>query len=146
MNHNKQLLNESLGYLTGVSHWKLRQKMTVKFQESGMDVTPDQWKVMISLVHKEEMYQSQLANCHKKDRAGIKRLVDHLENKGLVKRNPSEKDSRTIIVTLTEKGQETVLALNGLVKQSMEEALEGFTESEVVLLKRLLTQLIENLS
>ena len=123
MNHNKQLLNESLGYLTGVSHWKLRQKMTVKFQESGMDVTPDQWKVMISLVHKEEMYQSQLANCHKKDRAGIKRLVDHLENKGLVKRNPSEKDSRTIIVTLTEKGQETVLALNGLVKQSMEEAL-----------------------
>jgi DNA-binding MarR family transcriptional regulator len=146
MNHNKQLLNESLGYLTGVSHWKLRQKMTVKFQESGMDVTPDQWKVMISLVHKEEMYQSQLANCHKKDRAGIKRLVDHLENKGLVKRNPSEKDSRTIIVTLTEKGQETVLALNGLAKQSMEEALEGFTESEVVLLKRLLTQLIENLS
>lgn len=146
MNHNKQLLNESLGYLTGVSHWKLRQKMTVKFQESGMDVTPDQWKVMISLVHKEEMYQSQLANCHKKDRAGIKRLVDHLENKGLVKRNPSEKDSRTIIVTLTEKGQETVLALNTLAKQSMEEALEGFTESEVVLLKRLLTQLIENLS
>lgn len=146
MHHDKQLLNESLGYLTGVSHWKLRQKMAVKFQESGMDVTPDQWKVMISLVHKEEMYQSQLANCHKKDRAGIKRLVDHLENKGLVQRNPSLKDSRTIIVTLTEKGQETVLALNTLVKESMEEALAGFTESEVVLLKRLLIQLIENLS
>ncbi|MEZ5070700.1 MAG: MarR family transcriptional regulator [Bacteroidales bacterium] len=146
MHHEKQLLNESLGYLTGVSHYKLRQKMAAKFLESGLDVTPDQWKVMMSLANKGQMYQSQLADCHKKDRAGIKRLVDHLDAKGLVSRTPSETDSRTILVSLTDKGHKTVLALNAMAKESMTEALAGFTESEVVLLKRLLTQLIENLS
>jgi len=144
MKYEKYILNDSLGYLTGVAHWKLHKKLISRFNMSGYDVTPDQWLVLISLLNDGEMYQSQLAICHQKDRAGIKRLVDHLVNKGLVHRSSFGADTRKNIINLTDKGNEIVQILNGLAKESLGEALRGFSESEIMLLKRLLNDLIKN--
>lgn len=144
MTDQKYNLNDSLGYLTGVAHWKLHKKLISKFNMSGIDVTPDQWLILISLLNDGEMYQSQLAICHQKDRSGIKRLVDHLANKGLVNRLSSGTDTRTNIIKLTDKGNELVQVLNGLARESLAEALQGFSESEIILLKRLLNDLIKN--
>lgn len=145
MDNEKYILRDSLGYLIGVSHWKLYKKMASKFSKADYDVTPDQWRVLVSLLNDGEMYQSQLALHHKKDRAGIKRLVDHLERKGLVGRMPSDDDTRMNIIKLTKEGNETVHHLNLLAKESIAESFNDFSESEVIMLKRLLTKLIDHI-
>jgi MarR family transcriptional regulator, organic hydroperoxide resistance regulator len=145
MDSGKYILRESLGYLTGVSHWKLHKRLVAKFNKSGINVTPEQWTILISLLNEGDLYQSQLALSHKKDRAGIKRLVDQLVIKGFVSRSSSGSDARTNLIKLTGEGKKTVHVLNSLAKESLAEVLAGFTESEITLLKRLLTNLIDNI-
>lgn len=92
-----------------------------------------------------EKYQSQLAECQRKDKTGIKRLVDQLYNKGLITRSASETDERTTIKTLTDEGRDMDRNLNSLAMHILAEAVIGFTDAEVILLKILLNNLIDNL-
>lgn len=139
------MLHDSLGYLTGTIHWKFHKRLVARFNDSGLNVTPDQWGILVTIFNDGEMYQSQLAECQKKDRAGIKRLVDHLHNKGLVTREPSAHDTRANIVKLTDEGKRVVEVLNDIAKISIKEGLKGFSESEITILKMLLNKLLDNL-
>lgn len=145
MEQEKYMFNDSIGYLTGTIHWKLHKRLIARFNESGLNVTPKQWGTLVTIFNGGEMYQSQLAECQKKDRAGIKRLVDHLENKGLVTREPSAHDTRANIVKLTDEGSTVVEKLNDIAKTSIKDALTGFSDTEETILKVLLNKLLDNL-
>lgn len=142
----KYILSDSLGHLLRVAHWKLHQKLIGKFEKTGINITPDQWNVLVSLANEGDAYQSQLATWLHRDRAGIKRLVDHLVTKGLVTRKTSDTDTRTNIISLTEQGKGAVLVLNGLARETLVEAQAGFDEQNLLLLKQLLRDLIGHLT
>ena len=57
----------------------------------------------------------------------------------------SKGDAGTNLIKLTDEGKKAVHILNSLAKESLAEALAGFTESEITILKRLLTNLIDNI-
>lgn len=142
---DKYNFNNSIGYLTTTISRKLQQRLLASFNATGLNVTPDQWRVLVCIFNEGEMYQSQLAESQKKDRAGIKRLVDHLEKKGLATRKPSADDARTNIVALTEEGVEVVKTLNNASYETLGQALDCFDESEVVVLRMFLNKLLENI-
>lgn len=142
---DKYKFNDSVGYLTTTVSRKLQQRLLASFTSTGLNVTPDQWRVLVVIFNEGEMYQSQLAASQKKDRAGVKRLVDHLESKGLVLRKPSGNDARTNIVALTEEGLRVVQILNNESYKTLGEALSCFDESEVVVLRSYLNKLLENI-
>ncbi len=145
MKENKFIQEESLGYLINVAHRKLHKKLIDAFNSTGYGVTPVQWEILVSLHTDGEQYQSQMALSLKKDRASIKRLVDHLLNKGLINRTASDNDERTNVISLTDEGITVVENLNAIATQILDEVKSCFTEAEIVLLKRLLNLLIENL-
>lgn len=142
---DKYKFNDSIGYLTTTISRKLQQKLLASFNATGLDVTPDQWRILVLIYNEGEMYQSQLAASQKKDRAGVKRLVDHLERKNLVVRKPSGDDARTNIVALTEEGLHVVKTLNNESYKTLGEALNCFDESEVVVLRMFLNKLLDNI-
>lgn len=141
---DKYIFNDSIGYLTTTISRKLQQKLLAGFNDTGLNVTPDQWRVLVTIFNEGEMYQSQLAESQKKDRAGIKRLVDHLESKELVIRRPSGGDARTNIVSLTEEGVRVVKILNDQSYKTLGKALDCFDKSEVVVLRMFLNKLLDN--
>lgn len=141
----KYIFKDSIGYLTTTISRKLQQKLLASFTATGLNVTPDQWRVLVEIFNEGEMYQSQLAASQKKDRAGIKRLVDHLESKGLAIRKPSARDARTNIVALTEEGLHAVKTLNNQSYEVIDEALNCFEESEVIVLRMFLNKLLDNI-
>jgi DNA-binding MarR family transcriptional regulator len=145
MEELKFIQEESLGYLMDVGHRKLHKKLIDAFNNSGYNVTPVQWEILVSLHTDGEQYQSQIALSQKKDRASIKRLVDQLLNKGFINRTASDNDERTNILSLTEEGKTVVKKLNSLATQILQEVVKGYSEAEVILLKRLLNHLIDNL-
>ncbi len=136
-------LKESMGHLLAVSHWKLHQMLIKRFRESGLDVTPDQWKVMVILLNRGPIYQSQIALSIIKDRAGVKRLIDQLEKKAMVVRRASERDARTHWVELTPRGKEVVEKLNRLAKENLAEAFGSYDPSEIETTKKVLNSFIE---
>lgn len=145
MEDKEYKLEESVGHLVAVTHRRMHKRLSSNFAKTDYAITPDQWSVLISLLNRGELYQSQLATHHNKDRSGIKRIVDGLVLKGMVAKRSSEGDTRTNIVSLTDKGSEIVEQLTPVTLGSLDEALVGFSDTEEELLKRLLNRIISNL-
>jgi DNA-binding MarR family transcriptional regulator len=77
------------------------QRLTV--QES--DLTPPQYQVLTVLWERDGLPLKDLASACNCTRATITGLVDVLERKGLVTRNPNPDDRRSLLATLTDEGR-----------------------------------------
>lgn len=136
---------DSVGYLTTTISRILQHKLLARFNKTGLNTTPEQWRLLVLISNEGEMNQSRLAALQHKDRAAIKRLLDHLEAQQLVTRKPG-KDSRANLVALTEEGKKVVTIFNQASKETVKEALNCFTESEAKTLNQLLNKLLDNIS
>ena len=128
---------ENLLFLLSKAHWKLSKLLSQAYSKAGETVTPDQWLILLNLANEGPMFQSALARQQHKDRAAIKRLIDQLENKGLVVRERNKTDLRLKTVLLTVNGKEAVHRINKLTKQSVKHAVKDLSEVEINALKRL---------
>ena len=79
------------------------------------------------------------------DTAGLTRLVDRLEAKGLVTRQSSPNDRRAVLLELTPAGDALVPDLIAAFKRAHERLLEGIDESEIEQLRATMRRLRENI-
>ncbi|MFF4772905.1 MarR family winged helix-turn-helix transcriptional regulator [Microtetraspora fusca] len=79
------------------------------------------------------------------DTAGMTRLLDRLEAKGLVGRRRNPGDRRSIVVELTEEGRALVPRLAPVFGRASVRLLAGFSEEEVRGLAGMLRRMLENL-
>ncbi|GHC59032.1 MarR family winged helix-turn-helix transcriptional regulator [Ulvibacter litoralis] len=140
----KYVFTDSVGYLTTTISRILQQKLQAKFKSTGSNTTPEQWRLLVVISNEGEMNQSQLAELQHKDRAAIKRLLDHLETKNLVIRK-SGKDSRSHTISLTQEGRKMVQVFTKASEETVNEALSCFSEEEAKNLNQLLNKLLNNI-
>ena len=140
----KYVFTDSVGYLTTTISRILQQKLQARFKNAGSSTTPEQWRLLVVISNEGEMNQSQIAELQHKDRAAIKRLIDHLEKNKLVTRK-SGKDSRSHIIALTQEGRKIVQIFTEASKETVKEALSCFTEEEAKNLNQLLNKLLNNI-
>lgn len=76
------------------------QRLTMRESE----LTPAQYQVLTTLWERDELPLKDLASACNCTRATITGLVDGLEDKGLVTREPNPDDRRSLLATLTERG------------------------------------------
>ena len=62
--------------------------------------------------------------------------------KGLIKREPDPKDRRYLIIELTDKGKETLTALNNMTLANCTKQFDVFTEEELDCMITLLTKIL----
>lgn len=74
--------------------------------------------------------------------AGVSRILDELEEAGLVRRRRDEKDRRRVSVEATKKGLAMLEAAQPLVEESLKEALSPLTRDEQRGLRKLLRKLV----
>jgi DNA-binding MarR family transcriptional regulator len=79
------------------------------------------------------------------DTAGMTRLVDRLEAKGLVLRQSMETDRRAVRIDLTEAGEALTPNLVAAFERVSAQLLDGFAESEVEQLRSFMHRLLANL-
>jgi DNA-binding MarR family transcriptional regulator len=79
------------------------------------------------------------------DTAGMTRLVDRLEAKGLLARQTSPTDRRAVLIQLTPSGQALSPELIAAFRKAQERLLEGIDEGEVEQFRSTLRRLRENL-
>jgi len=87
----------------------------------------------------------QLAPVLGTDHAGMTRLVDRLEGKGLVARQPHPQDRRSIVVGLTDAGREVVPLLPPVFARVSTRLFAGLTDDETELATGLLGRMVGNL-
>lgn len=122
-----------------------RSLMYRRFGEVGVDLTPEQWMVLVRLWEREDQTQTELCDSTLRDRPTMSRILDVMEERGLVQRKPDPADARARRVRPTAKGRRLREKLLPLVKTMVEQLEKGIDDDELVVTRRCLQRMFDNL-
>ena len=119
--------------------------MQLAFQENGIDITIEQWRILFYLWREDGINQQELAKRAKKEKSTMTRQIDTLEKKGLLIRRCLDEDKRNKQIFLTKQGQalekEALQVANGITQKSETD----IKSSDLAIFKTVLQKIIENL-
>jgi len=104
MNRCECPTDDSLGCLTNVAAMAARNYLTRQLSLNGIDMTIEQFKVMVVLWKEGSSTQQNIADFVGKDKTSVTRLIAGLEKRSLIQRATACEDKRCNLVTLTPQG------------------------------------------
>jgi DNA-binding MarR family transcriptional regulator len=113
----------ALGDLSQLLGYRLRRAQLWSFKDVGrqlaaFEISPAQFSVLCVIDANPGINQFAIAQLLSIERAGLGRLVDHLESRGLVRRTASSINRRYYVLYLTDAG----LALLGRLRPAVAES------------------------
>ncbi|MFF3443747.1 MarR family winged helix-turn-helix transcriptional regulator [Streptosporangium sp. NPDC002721] len=129
----------ALGLLLRQAHWRAATVMAEALKPLGIELR--HFAVLIVLVDRGATVQRDLAVATGSDKAGIMRVVDDLERKGLAVRKAVPGDRRARAVEVTPRGVELFDAAHVAAEPLAERLVAGLGPGEPELLRDLLTRL-----
>ncbi len=143
---NNQFKNSELySFITGKATVAISRRLQKNFKEAGIEITIEQWSVLYQLWKEDGQSQQQLCENTFRDKPSITRLVDNLEKSKLVKRIGNKKDRRINLIYLTSEGTQLEKESMQVANQTLNEALEGVTNSKIEVARDVLQQVYNNL-
>jgi MarR family transcriptional regulator, organic hydroperoxide resistance regulator len=139
------VLEEALGYWVARTYLASRAEMYRRFKRHGVELTPEQWMVLVRLWQEEGVTQSALAERTFRDLPTMSRIVAVMERNGLVLRRRDKSDGRARLVYLSERGKSLRRALVGEARRMVDDLLDGIPESDVAVTRRTLQRALANL-
>lgn len=137
--------NELLYILNGRLSSALNRHLNRKFRTAGLDITTEQWGVLVCLWNKDQQTQQSLSEQTNKDKASITRLLDALAKHELIVRQSDPADRRTNIIHLTAKGKEIEQKAMALVEESINQAIEGLSREDILFTRDITLRILNNL-
>lgn len=136
---------DSFGYLSYKTSRLIVNGLTALFVEHGVDITVEQWRVLMPLHQYDGLPQGVIGEALLQEKTGISRLAAGLERHGYIRRESDEEDRRLKRLFITDAGREVVEKTMPLVKALMVEAEKGIPEDQVQLAKNVMHRVLENL-
>ena len=112
----------------------------------SLGVTRAQWKVLFRLTRFPGLRQVELAEMLDVEPISLSRIVDRLEEAGLVERVRDPADRRAWRLQVTAKAEPLVAKLKVLGLQLVDEAFEGIEREELERVRSVLARVRENLA
>ena len=110
------------------------------------DVYPGQPPLLIRLSQQDGQSQRELAAGMLVKPATLTVMLGRMEKTGLVSRAPDDRDQRVTRVYLTDKGRIAAEAVMRAIEEVEARCFEGFLPEELLLLRRFVLQMHDNLS
>jgi DNA-binding MarR family transcriptional regulator len=85
---------QTLGRQSGVLYYLLSKRLNTLLAEAGLGITVDQFRLLTMLWKEDGITQQQLADKLGRDRAGVTRMTDILEEQGILVRVADKNDRR----------------------------------------------------
>lgn len=143
---DKGAFDQILGRLMGLAGRAMRNHLDRNLAETGLDLSAEQGILLQHIDVNEGLNQKSLTGwmfCHK---AFMTRLIDSLEEKGLVARVPDTSDRRQKMIYLTARGKELVSAIAKVGQLTDKQAVAGIEARKVAICKEVLVRVRENLA
>lgn len=109
-----------------------------RMSRAGLSLTPVQYAALCAIRDFPGIDQATVAGLVAYDRATLGRVIDRLEDRGLIQREVSPNDRRARVLHLSEAGAELLRAACPHVKDVQPEILAGLSESEAATFLELL--------
>jgi len=142
---NEAQINHSIGFYLGHTFRTIKTVLNKLFHDGGFNVTSEQWQVLMSLWAKDGKTQQQLSTAVTKEKATVTRLIDGLEKKNLIVRIQDKTDRRKNLVYLTNEGKALKDKIMPIAARTLDEAVKGFSYSEIEQFRNMLLRVQENL-
>ena len=120
---------------------QFRQILAANAERLSPGLLPGAYKVFTTIVRRESVTLSALAESLMMDKGQLSRTVRELEQLGLVSRTPDPEDGRSSLLSPTAEGLERLAAARRPYESSLVDALEDWPVEEIDDLARLLRAL-----
>ena len=110
----------------------------------GLGVTRAQWKVLFKLTRHPGLRQVELADILELEPITLCRIVDRLEEAGLVERTRDPEDRRAWKLHVTAKAQPLVAKLQAVGGELVGQAFAGIDPKDIETTRKVLAQVREN--
>jgi DNA-binding MarR family transcriptional regulator len=119
----------------------LRKAFTRRAASVG--VTGAQWRVLFKLTLKPDLRQTDLADLLDIEPITLTRIIDRLQEAGLVERTPDPTDRRAWRLHVTAKAQPVVGKLRAIADEMTADAFAGIDPDDIEVTRRVLAQVRE---
>ena len=130
--------------LNGKVSAAINRKLYRNFRQYNIDITPEQWTVLLYLWEKDGVTQQELCNATFKDKPSMTRLIDNMERLNLVVRISNKMDRRTNLTHLTKRGRDLEEMSRFVANKTLKEALKGLTIEELDISQEVLRKVFTN--
>ena len=130
--------------LNGKVSAAINRKLYRNFRQYNIDITPEQWTVLLYLWEKDGVTQQELCNATFKDKPSMTRLIDNMERLNLVVRISNKMDRRTNLIHLTKRGHDLEEMSRFVANKTLKEALKGLTIEELDISQEVLRKVFTN--
>ncbi len=127
--------------LIGEVFTALSRRLDKELRAADLPITPEQFRILTELWTQDGITQIELAARGKRDRASITRIVDLLEEKGLIARHDDPNDRRVKLICLTAAGRELEPKARPAAQRAIGAILAPLTAEE----RQALTALLEKI-
>ena len=135
----------SLARITHQISRDLGRYLEYKFQVSGYPVNMYEWSVLSYLLEHQKSCQKDIAHFIGTDKVMVKRIVDGLENTGLVIREEDPNDKRFNQGVITKEGEEMFRKLEPFAEQVLEDAYKNISDASIYQCLNTLHEIANNL-
>jgi DNA-binding MarR family transcriptional regulator len=132
----------SVGQLMGRARAALLTSIDTEIERFGLNST--QFAVLKHLGEGTAQTAADLCRLNHYDTGAMTRILDHLEEKGMVRRERGREDRRVVFLRLAPQGRALLPRLMAVATRVLEVHLAGFSVDEVEALKGYLQRMIDN--
>lgn len=123
----------------------LRVHLNKMLRENGLDISTEQWFMLFRLYEKSPLAQNELADKELNDHPNITRMIDALEKRKWVQRDPDPDDRRRHLISLTAYGHAQMESVLPAVVATRESLFAGIDASDIEVMLRVFQQMEGNM-
>ena len=137
--------HDSLGFMTITVNRLLNACLRRRMRDAGIDLTGEQWGVLVMLWNRGAMTQDGMAASACVDKSSMSRVLALMEEKGLVDRRVDPANARRKIVRATRAAQALQTDSLAVAREVLERALSGISAHDRAVCLNVLATVKENL-
>ncbi len=136
-------LDDFLPYLLN----RITNRLNLDLMEAwrGTEMTTQYYRVLAVLKARDGRSIGELAVYTVTEQSTLSRIIDRMEQEGLVVRRAGPSDGRVVEVYLTPSGRETIERILPIALEHYRRAVAGLSEAEIRTLTRILGKVLENI-
>ena len=129
--------------LMGIVMHRVMKRAKSKYEE--FDLNRSQASILFTLHQRSSMSQKDLAVSLNMTPPSITSAIRKMEKDGYISRKQDESDQRVMRLPLTEKGESCIQNVKKVAEEMRELIFRGMSPEEIMLFRRLLIQINDNL-
>jgi DNA-binding MarR family transcriptional regulator len=140
------VLDNAIGFWVHRVYQAARNEMYRAFRDHGLEITPEQWTILLALWERDGRTQSELCDATFRDAPTMSRMIDSLVRQGLVVRRNDAADARAKLVWLTDAGRAIKKKLVPAARALVERMTAGIAEQDMQTTREALRRMFANLT